>query len=376
MGNNLGVFYARNTGSSSAPAFAVVTGSANPFAVVAMESVTAPELVDLDGDGDLDAILGNPWGTFDTLLNTGSATVPAFVAAGGADKLAGLDAGASIAPDFVDLDGDGDRDLVTTTGNQLLRYYRNTGALHSPAFVAQTGTADPFAEVGDLGELPLADLADLDADGDFDVVVGTDQGKMSFTRYVKNTGSPSVPLFVTSAATAIFFDSATWLYSRTTPELADLDGDGDPDLVMALTSEIKYYLNTGTPTAPDLTLQNSSANPFAGLTAAYTTYPELVDYDGDGDIDMPFAKPGGSMGLLENTGSASVPAFVNRSGAANPLADVAPGIGGLWDIDGDGDLDFLLSTLGGRLVFYRSGAVLFSDGFEGGDLGAWSASLP
>ncbi len=46
------------------------------------------------------------------------------------------------------------------------------------------------------------------------------------------------------------------------------------------------------------------------------------------------------------------------------------------DIDGDGDLDFLLGAGGGRLVFYRSGAVLFYDGFESGDLAAWDSALP
>ena len=45
----------------------------------------------------------------------------------------------------------------------------------------------------------------------------------------------------------------------------------------------------------------------------------------------------------------------------------------LVDLDGDGDLDALVGEDGGRVVFFRSLAEnIFADGFESGDLTAWS----
>ncbi len=118
---------------------------------------------------------------------------------------------------------------------------------------------------------------------------------------------------------------------------------------------------------------NGAAPPIHSLAVTHRgIYPDLLDYDGDGDVDVVHTGRGSGMALLENTGgSSSVPAFVARSGADNPFKDVQLGIGGMMDIGGDGDLDFLLGAGGGRLVFYRSAAVLFYDGFESGDTGAW-----
>ncbi|MBD0362591.1 MAG: VCBS repeat-containing protein, partial [Coleofasciculus sp. C3-bin4] len=61
--------YYKNTGSVSSPRFVVQTGAANPFNGVDVGSYSTPSLVDIDGDGDLDALIGKFDGTIDYYKN-------------------------------------------------------------------------------------------------------------------------------------------------------------------------------------------------------------------------------------------------------------------------------------------------------------------
>jgi hypothetical protein len=83
-------------------------------------------LGDVDRDGDLDVIAGDEAaGKFHYFENTGTATAPAFVQrTGSANLLDGEDVGLNSSPTFVDLDADGDADLVSGERNgALIAYY-------------------------------------------------------------------------------------------------------------------------------------------------------------------------------------------------------------------------------------------------------------
>jgi hypothetical protein len=182
-------------------------------------------------------------------------------------------------------------------------------------------------------------LADLDADGDLDLIVGTwNEGVLLF----RNDGDARAPRFTRVDEPLVELTRG----SHATPALADLDGDGDLDMVAGESSgEVNVWRNDGTRSAATFTLVTDT---LLGLDVGRRSAPALADLNGDGAIDLVVGSESGETTVLWGTGA------VDRFERAGSLD--LPGISApqFADLDGDGDLDLLVGEIAGGLRWYEN----------------------
>lgn len=129
--------------------------------------------VDWDSDGDLDLLLGSMQGRVFLRLNEGSAKVPAFAVESLPVAKGVKEPGSHVMPVAADWDGDGLWDLVTGTDSGAVHWYRNAGRKGAPAFKGTKMLVEPGR--GGIGQHVQVAVADFDADGWMDLLVGDSQ---------------------------------------------------------------------------------------------------------------------------------------------------------------------------------------------------------
>src|SRR4028118_1318981 len=316
----------------------------NPFGLTDVEFAAAPTFADIDGDGDLDAFVGN--GEGDTLFyrNTGSASNPVF-AAPTTNDFGLTNVGLFAAPTFAGIGGDGDLDAFVGELFGNIFFYRNTGSATNPVFAAPT--TNPFGLTA-VGYDPKPTLVDIDGDGDLDAFVGNADGD---TLFYRNTGSASNLVF--AAPTTNDF-GLTNVGLDASPTFADIDDDGDLDaFVGELFGDTLFYRNTGSASNP--VFAAPTTNDFGLTNVGLDASPTFADIDDDGDLDAFVGELFGNTLFYRNTGSASNPVFAAPTTNNFGLTDVgylaSPT---LADIDGDGDLDAFVGNIGGNTVFFEN----------------------
>ena len=193
----------------------------------------APSFGDLDSDGDLDMILGTWRAELRYLRNDGSADDPRFMLVDSA--FIRITRGSNTAPTLGDLDGDGDLDLLVGESSGTINYFENVGSAGHPRFEMIT---DEYLGI-DVGRRSFPKLVDVDDDGDLDLMVGTERNGIVFFR---NEGDEAAPAFIESPSPFPVLESLPrWV----TPELADLDGDGDLELMTGGDGGGAYYYRRG-----------------------------------------------------------------------------------------------------------------------------------
>ncbi len=216
-----------------------------PFPLPSPDFNSGPdvEFADFDADGHLDF-------AYDLEIYEGDGT-------GGfahVNSLIGLARTMTIA----DFDGDGDDDLATPS----------VVAFHTAGFAFQTV---PTALGGDGWDM---DSGDIDGDGDIDIVTAVTNGLVQLFSNDGNGGFTDVSANLPEPVFAGFARTA---------RMADVDEDGDLDLLIGNENHtwqnLWFYENDGTGTFTDETVATFGFTPFCDDAV-------VADFDLDGDIDI------------------------------------------------------------------------------------------
>jgi hypothetical protein len=188
------VYIAENRGTNAAPQYAEIVkleAGGRPIDVFGMPS---PNFADFDADGDLDLVCGEFLDRLTYFENSGTRTAPRYEAGRflehrGETIRMELQ---MIVPVAIDQDFDGDVDLVVGEEDGRVALLENTGALDPrgvPAFLPPRHFEQEAHEVK-FGALVTPDAVDWDGDGDEDIVCGNTAGFIAFLENVDGGDPP------------------------------------------------------------------------------------------------------------------------------------------------------------------------------------------
>ncbi|MCS7077247.1 MAG: T9SS type A sorting domain-containing protein [Bacteroidia bacterium] len=335
-------------------------------------------------------------------------------------------------PDIIDVDNDGDLDVMSWDvlgigiywfKNKSQELYGHADSLAFDAIgcwgnISEDGTETPM--LGYFGSgCPIylskteriqhagstLTLIDFDNDGDKDILVGgpgiptlwsaTNGGTASSANFVSYTLSyPS-----TNPYNVPIFPAAYYL---------DVNNDNKKDLIVATNemamnaitdtkSSIWVYLNTGTSSAPIFnTLPITAWLQSDMIDVGNNAIPTFFDYNADGLEDIIIANEGevsssgnlmlGNLTLYKNIGTATSPSYQKiTDNYANVKNDTLRGIAATFgDIDGDGDKDMVIGDQTGKFHYYQNVAgagnpavfaPVVKNAFGGIDVGSFATPL-
>ncbi|WP_189009525.1 FG-GAP repeat domain-containing protein [Deinococcus roseus] len=330
---------------------------------------------DVDGDGDVDAVLGHSGNFVSVHKNNGNGTFAARTDIAATNIPQGVELG--------DIDNDGDLDIATGSNNNCgpctLSIFINDGSGNYSAGTSVTTATGAFAS-STIG----VNFGDFNNDGNLDLAAGSNQYVTVWQGNGNGTFSNRQDLFINSSSNASNIGigdlnndgyqdlvATTGTYHKlevylnkadgtvgfntaveyTAPDnvrgvaMGDLNKDGNLDVVVGSiqTNSYTVYLGTGTGTLN------------TGTTTSTPNYPHnqmtLADINGDGNLDLVAANPtispnGGFTFYLGNgNGTFGTGTFHDLGGNTRGVA--------VADLNGDGKLDVAATTSTAMNVFLK-----------------------
>lgn len=314
-----------------------------------------PAFGDATGDGLTDLAIGiiggfcsstaNLTDNLYLLTNTGSADAPVFTETT-ARLIHGVDVGRVAFPAFLDLTGDGRKDLLLGSAFQpdgparaAIVRYDQVGEPGETAFQQVDGD---FLAL-DLDFANHYALAVSDLYGTDDLVIGTFGGR------IYGLANQSFAGQTTFAEPEELVDETGRrldVGQTAAPTLADLTGNGLPDLLVGtFRGPMRLFHNVGSPGNPVFRLMDED---FLEADLGRSTAPHFADLTGNGLPDLLVGSERSGIAIYHNLGEAGAPRF-ERVGVLDPgRAQLAPSV-----VELDGQRALVVGTRGGGMLFYR-----------------------
>ena len=307
------------------------TQASNGLASFDPSTTTAVTLVDVNGDGLDDAIVTTTSGRPTLIyINPGDGRFSEVTPM----EVTGTGEMTTTSVEVYDLDGDGAKDLVL--GNKGGHNQVLLGDLQRPG---NFGPPLPFG--GDADQTTDVKIADIDMDGAVDIIVANEgqQNKVYFGTASGDFSSPEAEVVVGQAAGM-----------TSSVEVFDLDGDGKPEMIFGnrgTKSEI-FWNGQASPIRATLPAITPTT---VGPAAMSANDVKVADVDGDGRPDLVFANDGmntiayGSLGN-EYLETSPIGTAEERSLSVD-----------IQDVDGDGTADVVFGNADGSAMthYVKSG---------------------
>src|SRR4051794_5865333 len=219
------------------------------------------------------------------------------------------------SPNLADFDGDGDLDMICGEFLDGVTYYENRGTRPAPDYAAGRRLVSPHGEPIAMDLEMITPVAiDWDRDGDLDLVVGDEDGRVALVEHTGRVvdGVPRFlpPVYFRQEAADVKFGALV------TPCSVDWDGDGDEDLICGNSGGSLGFLET-----------------LAGKNPPRWAAPRKLE--ADGRVIRIMAGPNGSI---------QGPCEAKWGYTAPRVAD--------WDQDGR--LDIVVNSIWGEVLWYEN----------------------
>jgi len=177
-------------------------------------------------------------------------------------------------------------------------------------------------------------VGDIDGDGRMEIIICSNDGRVYYLHYIKYTAGKDISMSKLSPG---------WTYRTenaiiSSPAIADLDGDGNPEIIIGSMDRNLYIL-----TASGELIRKYTTN------GKIRSSPAVADLDGDGNLEIIFGSDDNLLYVLNSSGYGWWHYKTNGSIRSSPA---------VADLDGDGNLEIVIGSEDKKLYVFSMGGLL------------------